>query len=164
MNRFHSIFLCLVFISASIGAEPLVNSLRLGTSLGQTIFVPVYSKIILRDGKEVPLAENLSIFNTDPTQSIMLTKVSYYDAKGKLLDTQLSKETKLPPFGTATFFVKSTDLRGGIGANFLVKWKASVMVSSPFIEAVMVGSIGTRAFSFSSQGRVIDASVVPAVK
>jgi Protein of unknown function (DUF3124) len=164
MNRFHSFFLFLIFLSTANHAEPLINSLNLGTSQGQTIFVPVYSKIILRDGKEVPLAENLSIFNTDPSHSITITQVTYYDANGVLIDTQLAKEKKLAPFATSTFFVKSTDLRGGIGANFLVKWKSSAMVSAPFIEAVMVGSIGTRAFSFSSQGRVIDTSVLPAVK
>jgi hypothetical protein len=164
MNRFHSLFLCLIFLSTANHAEPLINSLNLGTSQGQTIFVPVYSKIILRDGKEVPLAENLSIFNTDPHQTITITQVNYYDANGALIETQLAKEKKLAPFATATFFVKATDLRGGIGANFLVKWKSSVLVSVPYIEAVMVGSIGTRAFSFTSPGRVIDTSVLPAAK
>ena len=158
MNRLHYIFLYLVFMPVSVHAEPFANSLRLGASQGQTIFVPAYSKIILRDGNSVPLAENLSIFNTDPIQPIIITNVSYYDSNGVLIETQLSKEKKLPPLGTATYFVKSTDLRGGIGANYLVKWKSSVMVSSPVIEAVMVGTFGTRAFSFTSQGRVIDDS------
>ena len=124
-------------------------------SRGQKIYVPAYSRIHLRNGNAVPLAANLSVHNTDPDNPISIIAVAYYDSDGKLVEQQVSEAKTLAPLATASYFVKSDDLRGGDGANFLVSWRSVAAVNPPVVEAVMVGTFGTRAFSFVSQGRVV---------
>ena len=55
------------------------------------------------------------------------------------------------------FVIPESDLSGGTGANFIVKWETQNKISAPVIEAVMIGSIGTKAFSFTSRGKEIEA-------
>ena len=124
-------------------------------SLGQKIYVPAYSRVHLRNGNAVPLAATLAIHNTDQGNAISIDSVAYFDSDGQLVEQQVSEARPLAPLATASFFVKSDDLRGGDGANFLVSWHSAKRVSPPVAEAIMVGTFGTRAFSFVSQGRVL---------
>ncbi len=51
--------------------------------------------------------------------------------------------------------MKESDLRGGSGANFIVKWKADVPANRPIIEAVMIGARGQQGISFTSRGEEV---------
>ena len=148
--------LCALFLllPAILAAQPRDDSVQ-SRSLGQKIYVPAYSRIHLRNGNAVPLAANLAIHNSDPDNPISIIAVAYYDSDGKLVEQQVNQAQALPPLATASYFVKSDDLRGGDGANFLVSWRSTTAVSPPVVEAVMVGTFGTRAFSFLSAGRVV---------
>jgi len=46
-------------------------------------------------------------------------------------------------------------VRGGAGANFVVKWESEKPVFKPGIEAVMAGITGTQGLSFVRSGRVV---------
>lgn len=144
--------LLLLLLPAATSAEPAGAAWR---SQGQQVYVPAYSRIYLRNGNAVPLAANLSIHNTDRDNAISIISVAYYDSEGKLVERQVEQAQTLKPLATSSFFVKSDDLRGGEGANFLVSWRAARAVSQPVIEAVLVGTFGNRAFSFVSTGRAI---------
>jgi hypothetical protein len=61
----------------------------------------------------------------------------------------------LKPLESLVYIVKESDMRGGSGANFIVKWKADVPVNMPVLEAVMIGARGQQGISFTSRGREI---------
>jgi len=53
--------------------------------------------------------------------------------------------------------VEEEDLRGGVGANFLVLWESGKSVKFPIIEAVMISTSQQQGISFISKGRTIDS-------
>lgn len=122
---------------------------------GAVIYVPVYSHIYLRPGRKRLLAITLSVRNTDPMNPIIVTAVRYYDTAGKLVESFLDKPHSLAPLASADFFVDQRDVRGGAGANFVVKWESEKPVFKPVIEAVMAGIHGTQGLSFVRSGRVV---------
>ena len=40
---------------------------------------------------------------------------------------------------------------------FIVEWDSDKVVSIPLIESIMLGTLGTKGFSFSSRGKEIEA-------
>ena len=125
-------------------------------SKGQTIYVPVYSNIYVGDrALQWQLSANLSVRNTDPANPITVLAVDYYDSEGKLVDNYLSKPKQLNPMGSAYYYVKTSDTKGGYGANFVVKWKSEKQVNEPIIECVMTGSRGNHSVSFISRGQAV---------
>ena len=122
---------------------------------GQTLYVPVYSHVLYRSAEHpYALAITLSVRNTDPERAITLTEVSYFDNDGVILERYVSEPKTLGPMASTEFFIGQSDLRGGIGANFVVTWEAGTEVYEPVVEATMVGTAGTQGVSFLSQGRV----------
>ena len=119
----------------------------------QTVYVPVYSHIYVRDGAPHLLGISLSIRNSDPQRSITVTSVRYYDTKGKPIQEFIDGSLMLGPLETTTFMVEQSDIRGGSGANFIVAWKSDSAVYEPIIEAVMIGHSGGQSISFKSIGR-----------
>ena len=124
---------------------------------GQTVYVPVYSHIYSGD-RERPfyLAATLSIRNTDPTETIMVVSANYYDSNGKLVEKYIGDNIKLNPLSSARFVVKESDVRGGSGACFVVKWKSQKKVSTPVIETIMISTKSQQGISFVSRGHVIE--------
>jgi hypothetical protein len=129
-------------------------------AVGQIIYVPVYSHIYYGGksygGKrQYQLAVTLSIRNTDLHKPILVTSVRYYNTEGQLLQEYLGKPLPLGPLVSTDVFIEEQDIRGGAGANFLIEWRAEEPVNAPLVEAVMIGTSGTQAISFTSPGRVI---------
>ena len=126
-------------------------------SMGQTIYVPVYSRIHYVNGKRYyDMAVTLSIRNTDAAKPIMITAVKYYDSAGKLVRQYIKEPVRLAPMASTEFFVGQQDTTGGIGANFIVEWHTDEASSAPVVESVMIGTAGTQqGISFVSPGRVI---------
>ena len=117
------------------------------------VYVPVYSSIYAGKGVlRSDLAVTLSIRNTSFSEAIVVRDVSYFDTDGKLVSRFVEQSHQLGPMTTVEFFIDETDIRGGTGANFLVDWAAGAAVSEPVIEAVMIGAIGAKGFSFVSRG------------
>lgn len=131
------------------------NATGLERSLGETIYVPAYSRIFSFPNRSELLAATLTIHNVDPLSAVTVDRVDYHGEDGKLLQSLLVKPLHLEPFGSASFLVPSNDTSGGVGANFLVEWSAESGALSPLTEAIMVTGPGTPGPSFTSRGRVI---------
>ena len=125
-------------------------------SSGQLLYVPVYSHIYIGD-KERPfnLAVTLSIRNTDPRSGLRLTAVDYYDTEGSLVRHYLDKPLEMKPLASIRYVVAEKDIKGGSGANFLVRWEADAAMNAPVVEAVMIGTQSGQGISFTSQAREI---------
>lgn len=124
--------------------------------VGQTIYVPVYSHIYIRDkSRVVNLAATLSIRNTDAQNPIRINSARYYDTNGALVREHVNAPFRLAPMASTDFVVEEDDTSGGVGANFIVEWSAGVEVTAPVIEAVMISTASQQGISFISAGRVI---------
>tara|TARA_Y100000782_G_scaffold115624_1_gene162401 strand:- start:14821 stop:15348 length:528 start_codon:yes stop_codon:yes gene_type:complete len=125
---------------------------------GQSVYVPIYSSIYNRfEGDLLHLTAILSIRNTSPSESIVITQIDYFDTNGKRIKSFIDRPFSLSKMSSKDFVIPESDLSGGTGANFIVKWETERKISAPIIEAVMIGSIGTKAFSFTSRGKEIEA-------
>ena len=132
------------------------------TSAGGTlVYVPVYSSLYLgasARARTVDLAATVSVRNTSSLHPITLTWVRYYDSSGKKVRDYLEKSSALPPLGSVEFVIQRSDMAGGPGANFLIRWDGPADVDQPLIEAVMVGQSGNAGVSFTSRGQVVKSA------
>jgi hypothetical protein len=123
-------------------------------SNGQTVYVPVYSNVIAGP-REVPvhLSNTLIIRNTDIHNQIIITAANYYDTQGALIREFYSQPVRLAPLETKYLYLSERDQEGGVGANFVIRWRSAKDVNPPIIECVMVGGEGR---AFVSPAQVID--------
>ena len=123
---------------------------------GQDVYVPAYSSIRSLEGKgELKLSINLSVRNTDPDHSIILSYVDFYNTLGKRSKQFLNQPVQIGPMATLDFHITQSDTIGGSGANFYLEWIADTTVYEPVIEAIMLGSAGTQGYSWTSSGLVV---------
>lgn len=116
--------------------------------------VPIYTYIKTGNGDTHVLESIVSIRNSDPRQSIIITSARFYDGRGKLVKEYLDKSIKLAPLENRTFIVKKRNsLVGDSAANFIITWKSEVPVYEPIIDAVMFGFTEENSFTFKSIGR-----------
>jgi len=126
--------------------------------MGQTVYVPIYSSIYVEHEKSlVHLTATLSLRNTSEKEPITITRVSYYDTNGVLKKNFIEGTFSLGKMATKDFVISTDNLTGGTGANFIVEWKSATKVSTPVIESVMVGTMGTHGFSFTSRGQEVES-------
>ena len=99
MIRIIRVFLWLIMAQVSLMAHWAFAG-EIALTRGQTVYVPVYSHIYSGD-TERPflLTAIVSIRNTDPRVSIVLTAVDYYDSEGKLVRKYLEKQTAFKGHG-----------------------------------------------------------------
>lgn len=122
----------------------------------QTLYVPAYSHIYIRDAQQsMNLATTLSIRNTSSDASITLSTIDYYDSNGDPVRTYLDTARTLGPLASTYVVVETDDIRGGVGANFLVRWHADTSVPPPVVETVMITTESTQGISFRSPARVL---------
>ena len=142
-------FLVLDHQNARAESQPVLSK-------GQTLYVPVYSHIYSGD-RERPfyLAVTVSIRNTDPSYPIVILVADYNDSNGKIIKKYVERPLPLNALSSTRFIIKESDKTGGSGANFIVKWSSTQMVSPPLIESVMIGTYGQQGISFTSRGKVI---------
>lgn len=125
-------------------------------------YVPAYAAVLGGEGNEqIRLATTLGIHNVSRDRALVLEGISYHGTDGRPIHSFLDRPVALKPLATYQVFVPARDVRGGAGANFLVHWSAADGVAPPVVEAVMVGTIGTRSYAFVSVGRDIEAGAVP---
>jgi len=135
---------------------------RNASSIGQMVYVRVYSHIYQHDqSRTFNLTTTLSIRNADPYRSLTISRVSYYDSKGKLIQQYIDSEIELTPLASTSYVIEERDLRGGVGANFLVDWKSEEPIIPPVIEAVNISTSNQQGVSFSSKGRVLQERASP---
>jgi hypothetical protein len=125
-------------------------------SKGQTVYVPAYSNVFSGPKRRpFQLAATLSIRNTDLAASFRVTSIDYYDTNGKLVRRYLGKPLALAPLGSYYVHIEENDVRGGFGANFIVRWEADRIINAPIIECVMIGATSGQGISFVSPGQEI---------
>ncbi|MHA7773904.1 DUF3124 domain-containing protein [Roseibium sp. M-1] len=122
--------------------------------LGETIYVPAYSRIFSHPNRSDLLAATLAVHNVDPKIKITLTRIDYHGEDGTLLRALLDDPVTLAPMQSRTVLVPINDTSGGVGANFLVEWSSEDPALSPLAEAIMTS--GGPGPSFTSRGRVIE--------
>ena len=125
---------------------------------GQSVYVPVYSSLYNQyEGNIFHMTAILSIRNISSKSPIVISKVDYYDTNGKLVKSFIDRPFNLGAMASKDFVIPESDLSGGTGANFIVDWESKDNISIPIIESIMIGSIGTRGFSFTSRGKEVEA-------
>ncbi len=128
------IFACGMTASAMAGEE---------LSSGQTLYLPVYSKIWhgdrIVDGQypiDRLVSALISIRNTSLKTPIRITSARYYSTEGKLLREYLPKPATVGPMGTLELFVERKESEGGSGANFIIQWESATPTNPPIVEAL----------------------------
>ena len=121
----------------------------------ETAYVPVYSHVYTSEDKYEPVGITLSVRNTDFSQNLLVENISYYNTSGDLIETYIEQPHILKPMASIDFIIDLRDMRGGSGANFIVKWAGSKELSTPIIQAVMVNNSVNRAFSFITDGYTV---------
>lgn len=125
-------------------------------SSGQSVYVPVYSHILYGDrAAKFNLAATLIIRNTDPVHSLTVRSADYHDSGGRLLKKHLEQPILLKPLASTEVFVPESDISGGLGASFIVRWTSEKPAVPPVIECIMIGTRSGQGISIVSQGRVI---------
>ena len=123
---------------------------------GQTVYVSAYPHVFMGPrGNVFDLSVTLVIRNTDLKLPVSVTAVDYYDTNGKMTKKYLSNPLTLYPMASTHILITEKDTSGGIGSNFIVRWKADREVNAPVIEAVMIGGKSGQGISFVSEGREI---------
>lgn len=127
-------------------------------SKGQTLYVPAYSHVAHGDRKQpFQLTATLSIRNADPSSPITVLSVEYRDLKGSIVRQFVVEQPKpVPPFASVEFVVGESDKRGGLGASFVVRWKAETAVVAPVVETILIGTAASQGISFVGEARVIE--------
>ena len=150
--------LCVMIGACLYGTGLSAEEKGISNSSGQTVYVPAYSSIYHGDLKwDMELSITLSIHNIDPGHAIVIEAIDYYTARGELIHRYVKKNRNvtLRPLETYNLAIKEKDDRGGIGANFIVRWRARKKVNSPIVETIMIGTKGQQGVSFTSRGVVV---------
>lgn len=134
-------------------------------SSGQTLYLPVYSKIWhgdrIIDGKfpiDQLVSALISIRNTSLKTPIRITSARYYSTDGRLLKEYLPKPAVVGGMGTLELFVERKETEGGSGANFIIQWESATPTNPPLIEAVHADiRNGQQAITFITSARPIQA-------
>jgi Protein of unknown function (DUF3124) len=122
---------------------------------GQTLYLPCSTSYVAGD-HSFNVKATAFIHNTDPNQAINIVKVDFYNTNGKLAERYLQQPLKLDPAAGTSIRVKNP-LAGQEGAvsHFIIQWQAETKVNEPIIWGLMLGSTGTRGYSFETRPRII---------
>lgn len=155
-NRVKIFFTVLVFSIVILNNSAFTQSA--GKSQNGTFYVPAYSSIFHSDLKwEFNLTVTLSIHNIDMKNSIIIDSIDYYNSAGKIIHSYIrDKKIYLQPMETYNLGIMESDVRGGIGANFIVKWHSTSKSNRPVIETIMISTRGQQGISFTSRGVAVE--------
>jgi hypothetical protein len=122
---------------------------------GQSVYMPCSTSYMAGD-HSFNVKATIFIHNTDPNQSINIVKMDFYNTSGKLVEQYLQQPLKLNP-SAATYIHVKNHLTGkeGMAAHFVIQWQAETKVVEPLMRTLMLGSAGTRGYSFTTQPRVV---------
>jgi len=125
-------------------------------SLGQRLYVPLYSSIHAMEDRQFNLAVTVSIRNTDAERPIHVEAVRYFGNEGQQRGERFAEPGSLGPMATAEVVIRQSQLSGDTGANLIVEWRSDAPVTPPVVEAVMVSVSGNLGLAFSSRAVVLD--------
>lgn len=137
------------------GITPLEPGATLPTAAGQSIYLPIHTRVGAEDGRPIRLAVNVVVRNADESRPILLTLLRHRDADGNTVRDYVRAPARLGP--KATFDVLLKDPEGpGPAASVLVEWVADRAVAPPLVEAIMIGTAGGVGLSFAERGQVLE--------
>lgn len=149
-------FFMLVFISFLLCSATATATAEIKLSEGQTLYVPVYSSILLGGrNNSLQLSAMLSICNTDLHHKIVVLSLEFFDHNGILVKQYLKEPLLLNPLASHHLFLSENENKAGIGANFIVRWRSVKPVNTPLVECVMIGTKSGQGISFTSTGKEI---------
>jgi hypothetical protein len=120
------------------------------------VYVPAYSSILVGSGtRRLDLSVSLSVHNTSENGTLVIERIDYFNVAGQLVVKYLPRAIALKPYATIQIVVPEEDVRGGLGANFIVDWSSPETIDEPIVEAIMIGGPGTQGYSFISVGRKV---------
>jgi len=116
-------------------------------------YVPIYSDLYMDETNQRELlSATLSIRNTSFKDSLIVSRIDYYNTEGSLVRQYLDNPISLSPMGTINYVVEKDDDTGGPGANFIVALGANTNNVKPLIQAVMINYSGNKALAFCTDG------------
>ncbi|NBB72395.1 MAG: DUF3124 domain-containing protein [Bacteroidetes bacterium] len=125
-------------------------------SRGQVLYLPIYSHIYFRtQERTINLAATVSIRNTDPNRPIVLSTIDYIDNNGTRVRRYLKQPRRLAPMASTSLLIEESDAAGGLGANFLITWRAEQPVNAPIVESIMISTRSSLGISFTSRAQVL---------
>jgi len=121
----------------------------------QTFYVPSNTSQIA-GSHSFDVKPVIFIHNTDQNNPINIVRIDFYNTNGVLVEKYLEKPLKLNANSATRINVKER-IPGeeGSGAHFIIQWQAENKVVAPIVEVWFIGAVGTRGYSFTSQGRII---------
>ena len=116
------------------------------------LYVPIYSDIYIGTSNQNELlAATLSIRNTSLTDSLIVSKIDYYNTDGHLTKQFLEHPIAVGKMGTVNYVIEREDTSGGAGANFIVELSSKSSKVRPVVQAIMVRNKNNRSFSFMTE-------------
>jgi hypothetical protein len=139
-------------VLASVAAEE-VKLLK-----GQTLYLPISTSYMAGD-YAFDVRASVFIHNTDSNHAINIVRMDFYDTSGKLVEKYLQQPLKLNP-AAGTYVRIKNPLTGeeGTVAHFIIQWQAETKVNEPIVRGLMLGSSGTRGYTFETQPRLVQES------
>jgi len=135
-------------------AESLTELPRNPSILRGRVYVPAHSSLIT-GGSRLDFSVSLSIHNVSEKGTLVIERIDYFNVAGQPIEKYLPRSIALKPYGAIEIVIPQEDIRGGLGANFVVDWSSPEKIDEPIIEAVMIGTRGTQGYSFISVGRKV---------
>lgn len=117
-------------------------------------YLPVYSHIYsLHEITTFDLTSTVSIRNISPSDTIYITKASYYNTVGNIVREYVEKPIFVRPMETLEIVIHEEDEEGGSGANFVFNWAIdSLTKNPPIFDGVMISTYGQQGISFTTKG------------
>ena len=117
------------------------------------IYVPIYSDIYIDTANpQHLLSATLSIRNTSFNDTLYVSKIDYYNTEGSLVRQYIDKTISINPMETVNYVIEKEDSIGGSGANFIIELRSKSTDIKPLIQAIMIGQLSNKSFSFSTDG------------
>lgn len=156
----------LVVLHAPIGTAPMAQGAHIGQSRrhrgcrggvtggARALLCPAPFDRDRRGGRtRLNFSGLLSIHNASHRHLLVIDAIEYRDQAGRVVERSLAQPVALKPFASMQVVIAQEDVRGGIGASFIVDWSSPETIDEPVVEAVMIAVHGTQGYSFVSPGR-----------
>jgi hypothetical protein len=151
-----------IFLTLALWVTSGTGQTAPGRSLGQSLYLPIYSHIWHGDlnkfnqPEKTLVSVSVSIRNTDPLKAIRIHSARYFDTHGAKLKDYVTSPLVVAPMGTHEIFVPRSDDTGGSGANFVIVWSADKPTNPPVVDGFHANLPVGRTMAF-----ITSASVMP---